>query len=130
MERRYPILSHEFIQCHGASGHTAITWHPGPQGTRGWAEGWVRVEVCPSGPDLGQRVTAPCAAMLGGDGKPSLLFPPISSHSGQRQPAGTPRAVFGKGRKPLGAFAVSRIGVFLDHTSKYGRLFVFNSLTH
>lgn len=32
--------------------------------------------------------------------------------------------------EPVFAFAVSRIGVFLDYTSKYGRLFVFNSLTH
>lgn len=32
--------------------------------------------------------------------------------------------------EPVFAFAVSRIGVFLEYTSKYGRLSVFNSLTH
>lgn len=141
-----------FIQPHLAPGSIVITWlsHTAPAAPRarrclGLGRGLGAAEVCPPGAAVGQRMKGPCAVRLGCDvmgcdgmGWDGTGSQPCSLNSSHLICGSVSQLghcmLFSAGEEslwePVFAFPASRIGVFFDCTSNYGRLLVFNGLIH
>lgn len=129
---RYPWSP--LIQPRGASGPVAITWlssgrqGPGAGQRDGWALRFALLEQ-PWGRGQSLRV------QRGWEGRRSPTCSFDSSRLTWGSVSQSGHHVLFSAREeglwePVFAFAVSRMGLFLDHTSIDGRLLVFNSLTH
>lgn len=130
---RYPRSP--LVQPRGASGPVAIPrlsgsrQGPGAGQRDGWALRFALLEQPWGGGGRRLRV------QRGWEGRrsPACSFDPSRLTWGSVSQSGH-RALFSAREEglwePVFAFAVGRMGLFLDHTSKYGRLLVFNSLTH